>query len=172
MIAVTSADGKLTRGNDSDIYKWTSREDQDFFFDQIKHSKLIVMGSGTYESVRKNLKLDIKDRLRIVLSNSPEKYLSEQQDSLLEFSSETPKNLVERLSDKYDEMLLVGGAKVYSSFIQEGLIDEIYLTVEPVIFGDGKKLFDQLDFEVKLKLQTIKKLNSNGTLLIKYKVEK
>ena len=48
MVAVVSANGKLTRGNDPDIYKWTSKEDQNFFFSLISKSKLIVMGSGTY----------------------------------------------------------------------------------------------------------------------------
>src|SRR3990172_6927231 len=96
MVAVVSANGKLTRGNDPDIYKWTSKEDQNFFLSLISKSKLIVMGSGTYEAVRKQLKTQIK-KLRIVLTSSPEKYKNEQIKGQLEFISETPRQLYDRM---------------------------------------------------------------------------
>ena len=72
----------------------------------------------------------------------------------------------------HTKVLLAGGARVYSSFIKEGLVDEIYLTVEPVIFGQGKPLLADGDSDVNLKLVSSKKLNKNGTLLLKYIVKK
>ncbi|OGH18598.1 MAG: hypothetical protein A2868_02435 [Candidatus Levybacteria bacterium RIFCSPHIGHO2_01_FULL_40_15b] len=168
MVAVVSANGKLTRGNDPDIYKWTSKEDQNFFFSLISKSKLIVMGSGTYEAVRKQLKTQNK-KLRIVLTSSPEKYKNEQIKGQLEFTSETPRQLYDRMID-HSKMLLVGGSKIYSSFMKEGLVDELYLTIEPVVFGNGKNLFSDESFETKLELVSSKKLNKKGTILLKYRV--
>jgi len=168
MVAVISANGKLTRGSDADIYKWTSKEDQGFFFKLIEQSKLIVMGSGTYEAVRKQLKTQNK-KLRIVLTSSPEKYKNEQIKGQLEFTSETPRQLYDRMID-HPKMLLVGGSKIYSSFAKEGLIDEIYITIEPVVFGKGKNLFARGEFESRLELLSAKKLNKKGTLLLKYRV--
>lgn len=170
MVAVVSANGKLTRGDDPDIYKWTSKEDQNFFFSKITRSKLLVMGSGTYDAVRDKIKLESK-KLRVVLTNDPKKYKNEQIKGQLEFTSETPRQLYDRMID-HPKMLLVGGGKVYSSFMKEGLVDKIYLTIEPVAFGEGKNLFAEGDFETKLKLESVKKLNKKGTILLKYKVIK
>ncbi len=170
MVAVVSANGKLTREDDPDIYKWTSREDQKFFFDLIQKSKLIVMGSGTYDAVRKRIKLDSK-KLRVVLTRNPNKYKNERVQGELEFTSEIPRQLINRLIN-YNEMLLVGGSKIYSSFLKEGLVDEIYLTIEPLLFGKGKNLISEGEFETNLELTSIEKLNQKGTILAKYKVIK
>jgi dihydrofolate reductase len=171
MVAVISSNGKLTRGEDPDIYKWTSREDQDFFFSFIKRSSLIVMGSGTYNSIKSKLKTQ-KSKLRIVLTRRPDVYKSEQIRGQLEFSSEKPPALVRRLSKTYKQMLLVGGSAVYSSFMKENLVDEIYLTIEPLVFGSGKDLFEKGSFESSFNLVSFKKLNKQGTLLLKYKIRK
>ena len=171
LIAVTSANGKLTRGDDPDIYKWTSKEDSDFFFGEVRKAKLIVMGSATYEVADKLINPE-PDKLRIVLTSSPEKFEDKHLTGQLEFSSESPKQLVSRLENEYDEMLLAGGAHVYSSFMKESLVDEIYLTIEPIMFGRGKNLFEGEEFEENLKLISTEKLNDRGTLLLKYEVLK
>ena len=138
----------------------------------------MVMGSGTYEAVRKQLKTPRprsakrggqNKKLRIVLTSSPEKYKNEQIKGQLEFTSETPRQLYDRMID-HPKMLLVGGSRVYSSFMKEGLVDEIYLTIEPVVFGEGKNLFAEGNFETKLKLESVERLNKKGTILLKYKV--
>jgi dihydrofolate reductase len=52
----------------------------------------------------------------------------------------------------YDEMIaaagerdlwVVGGGNVASQFADEGLLDEVLVTVVPVVLGDGKPLFDR-----------------------------
>lgn len=169
-IAVVSINGKITRGKDSNIYSWTSKEDSDFFFSKISTSKLIVMGSSTYEAVRDRIKPE-KGRLRIVLTRTPRKYSKDKVEGSLEFLSQDPLALVQSLEKKgYREMLLVGGSKIYSAFLKENLIDEIYLTIEPLVFGDGKQLFAKGDFAADLSLIKVKKLNHRGSLLLKYKV--
>ena|SRR5687768_12667653 len=170
MLAVMSTNGKITDGSDPDIYKWTSPEDQDFFFGKIRDSKLIVIGSKTYDAMKDRLRKDA-GRLRIVVTKNPGKYAAEQIDGVLEFRSDTPAKLVESLST-YDEMILAGGSAIYTSFAKEGLIDEIYLTIEPKVFGDGKPLFADDNFKLNLKLASTEKLNDNGTILLKYIVEK
>ncbi len=170
-VAVCSLDGKITEGADPDIYKWTSREDQEFFSNLKASSKLIVMGSGTYDTIRP-IQSHKEGTLRVVLTRSPEKYKGEEISEKLEFSTETPKELVTRLSSKYEEMLLAGGAEIFASFIKSKLIDEIYLTIEPVILGEGKSLFADQAFEAHLKLVSSEKINERGTLLLKYKVSK
>lgn len=73
---------------------------------------------------------------------------------------------------EYRNMLLVGGAEVNSLFLKSGLVNEFHLTLEPKIFGMGKSLISEEDLDIPLKLISIKKLNKQGTLLLKYKVLK
>jgi len=172
LVAVTSINGKLTHGDDPNIYTWTSKEDSEIFFRLIEKHNLIVMGSKTYEAVRSIIKLK-KDKLRIVLTRNPRKYKDDTVKGSLEFSSESPKDLVKRLETKgYKEMLLVGGTKVNTAFLKNGLVDELHLTIEPLIFGKGKNLVLDEEFYVSLELFEFKRLNKKGTLCLIYKVNK
>ena len=56
------------------------------------------------------------------------------------------------VGDLYDEMIaaagernlwVVGGGNVASQFADAGLLDEVLVTVVPVVLGDGKPLFDR-----------------------------
>ena len=56
------------------------------------------------------------------------------------------------VTDLYDEMIaaagernlwVVGGGNVASQFADAGLLDEVLVTVVPVVLGDGKPLFDR-----------------------------
>jgi dihydrofolate reductase len=55
------------------------------------------------------------------------------------------------VADLFEEMLasaggrnvwVVGGGNIASQFADAGLLDELHLTVVPVVLGDGKPLFD------------------------------
>ncbi len=171
LIEVASINGKITRGLEGNIYEWSSEEDREFFFKMRDEHDLIVMGSGTFEAVKDLILASlVSGKLRIVMTKSPEEFKEYEQENILEFSAETPEELVTSLSGKYKQMLLVGGSSLASSFIEEGLIDEIYLTLEPVAFGSGKPVFADGNFETNLELVSTKKLNKQGTLLLKYKV--
>lgn len=69
------------------------------------------------------------------------------------------------------EACLIGGQQTISQFIQKGLVDEIYLDVEPLIFGQGIPLFSPADFELKLELLEVKNLSAQ-TVQLHYKVKK
>lgn len=65
---------------------------------------------------------------------------------------------------------LYGGAKIASTFLDLGLVDEIRLAVHPVILGKGKPLFEKVEHKHKLELADIKSYPS-GVFLIKYIVK-
>lgn len=170
MVMLTSVDGRTTRGNDKNIYTWTSLEDQKYFFSLIKKHSLIVMGRSTYEASLSVIKLE-KNKLRIVLTRHPEKYFKQVIKGQLEFSDESPEKLIKRLSLlKYKNLLLVGGGIINGLFLKQNLINELYLTIEPKIFGSGKNIVEGQLLNTKLQLVSIKKLNKTGTLLLRYVV--
>ena len=55
-------------------------------------------------------------------------------------------------------------------FMEAGLVDKLYLTIEPVVFGAGMTLFNK-KFEKALKLESMKKLGE-ATVLLEYNVKR
>jgi len=171
LILVTSLDGKTTKEKSENPIVWSSAEDQQYFQSQILRNNLIVMGRVTYQAAKPMIKLE-EGKRRIVMTRHPKDFKKEEVSGKVEFSSETPGELVEKMGKEgYKNLLLVGGSSVSTQFLKAKLIDEIWLTIEPKIFGVGRGLVDEIKFDVQLSLLKIEKLNKNGTLLLKYEVK-
>ncbi len=176
LAAAISINGKITKGKNVDVSAWTSREDKRLFSALKKEFSVIVMGSKTYDAIRNNLRPragrgSAKRTLRIVLTRNPKRYAKDAIDGVLEFTNETPRQLLRRLEKKgYKKILLAGGGIINGLFLRQGLVDELYLTVEPFIFGSGQELAAAGSWNVTLELQSIKRLNKKGSLYLKYKV--
>jgi dihydrofolate reductase len=69
------------------------------------------------------------------------------------------------------DIWLYGGAKLISTFINAGLVDELQLAVHPVILGSGKLLFNEINDQVKLTLKETKS-SPSGVILLIYDVVK
>lgn len=52
-----------------------------------------------------------------------------------------------------------GGANLVKQALQSDLIDEYYLSIMPIVLGDGIRLFDQVAPSQKLKLLQTKTYN-------------
>jgi riboflavin biosynthesis pyrimidine reductase len=107
--------------------------------------------------------------LRIVMTRSPESYSAEAVPGMLEFTRATPSGLVEQLSARgFSRCALLGGSHIHSLFLAAGLVDEIWLTIEPLLFGAGTPLLSH-PADIKLDLCSLEKLGAS-TLLAKYNV--
>lgn len=167
---VTSLDGKTTKWGESRIYEWTSKEDQDYFSSLIQKNPLVIMGRKTFDTARKMIRLSPKI-LRIVITREPDKYKEYMVPGQLEFISDSPKDLINKLEERgYKEALLIGGEQINTEFFKENLVNEVWLTLEPNLFGIGNQLVLSEKLNVDLTLQNIEKLNEKGTLLLKFKV--
>src|SRR3989344_2927331 len=158
LIAAVTADGFIAR-NSSHLASWTSKEDKQFFIQKTKEAGVVVMGLNTYKTMGKPL----PGRHNIVyapLGTALE---------VVEITQDDPKTLLSKLEQKgFKEVAICGGATIYTMFMEAGLIDTLYLTIEPVIFGSGIHLFNK-ELDVKLQLQSMQKLNEQ-TVLLEYNV--
>lgn len=60
------------------------------------------------------------------------------------FVDGSPAALIEQLHQREGKSIwLVGGAELVQEFIREGLVDELILSIIPVVLGDGIRLFGQ-----------------------------
>jgi dihydrofolate reductase len=160
MIAAISADGFIARRKD-ELANWTSPEDKRLFVDLTKRAGVMVLGSTTFKTIGHPL----PGRRTIVYSRSG--FTAEG----VEVTSELPADLVTRLeSEGCQELAVCGGASIYALFLGAGVVNELYLTVEPVLFGSGVPLIG-LATNTRLKLLEERKLNQD-TIIIHYEVEK
>ncbi len=128
------------------------------------------MGSDTYnpDPVRPS-----SSHLLLVMTSQPSKYKSREIPGMLEFTNESPLQLVDRFEKKgIERMMIVGGARVATSFLKEQLVDELWLTIEPKIFGQGRNFVIDEQLDVKLKLLDFEKANEQGTLITRYAIVK
>ena len=66
----------------------------------------------------------------------------------VEFYSGDLKTLVDvKLAPRYRNIWLVGGAMLCQRFLELGLVDEIKLTIAPVLLGEGLRLFGSMPEE-------------------------
>lgn len=170
LVMVSSVNGKITQGLDSDVTHWTSPEDASLFASLKEKYNLIVMGSKTYQAIRSKIQLK-KDTLRVVLTTHPEQFAADKIEGQLEFTDESPSKLIERLElAGYTDMLLTGGSEINSLFIENGLVNELHITIEPKLFGTGKNLLSESDLYTDMELMEIKRINDSGTLHLIYRV--
>ena len=168
LVFVSTVDGKITKWGDPRVFGWSSKEDQAYFKQVWNTYHTVIMGSGTYDA--EPFKAPPNNRLIIVTSDTS-KYKGKEIPGNLEFTSETPKQIIERLKGEgASEILLVGGPHLATSFFKEDLVTEVWLTIEPKIFGSGGNFVVESKLDVKLKLLSYEKVNEQGTLILKYEV--
>lgn len=170
LLMVASVDGKTTKGDIGDPTVWNSKEDRDLFSEKRDNASLIIMGSKTYVQAKKFIKVR-PETLRIVMTRNSQKFENDKVLGQLEFSDKNPNTLIEELEKKgYTDALLLGGANLNSSFFKSNLVDKLWLTIEPRIFGTGNGVVGDIPIDVNMKLLSIERLNNQGTVLLKYKV--
>jgi len=177
-IAAITLDGKIAK-HKSHMSDWTSKEDKVFMRALLDKSDVVIVGNNTY----KTAVAPLSKRNCIVISRSAsavppspsEGRVGERLQYCLPKKSELLKILK---TNNYKLITILGGAQTYSFCLQNNLLDELYLTIEPLVFGEGINLFSAL-FPLplgegrgegfKFKLLSTKKLNKQGSLLLHYK---
>ncbi|HUT22133.1 MAG TPA: dihydrofolate reductase family protein [Candidatus Bipolaricaulota bacterium] len=160
MMAIT-ADGKIAK-DESHLADWTSVEDKKLFVEKTKEAGVIIMGRKTFETIGKPL----PGRLNLVITSQAKEKQGQAIPGSLEFTDLSPKEIIEELKNKgFKNAILGGGAAINSLFLEQNLIDEIMLTVEPKIFGSGLNLFNNVKTDLNLRLLEIKKINENAVNL-------
>ncbi len=160
IVAGLTTDGFIGRNAGHVSTSWTSKEDKAFFVSKTKEIGTVVMGSTTYETFNR----PFKDRRHIVLSRT-------KTFEGVEMSSETPIELIARLEkESVKELAVCGGASIYTTFLEQNLVDKMYLTVEGVLFGDGIKFLSK-ELSIKMKLVSSTVLGES-TVLLEYDILK
>ncbi len=111
----------------------------------------VVMGRRTYETMMKEgYAFPYRGCFNVVMTR---KKLKSKRPDVLIFTNKSPKAVLSILEKKgFDFAFLSGGAELATSFMRAGLIDELRLDVVPIGLGNGIKLFNESNFDKRLRL--------------------
>ena len=167
IVMAQTLDGKIGR-NSGHIANWTSTEDKKAFASKTKELGVSIMGSATFDTIGRAL----PGRLNLILTSRPQAYQDKVQPGVLEFFQGTPEQTVTMLEQRgYQTAALGGGAKTNAAFLKAGLVDEIFLTIEPLIFGSGISIAEGIELDLKLQLLDSTMLNDTA-IQLHYKIIK
>ncbi len=69
------------------------------------------------------------------------------------------------------DIWLFGGASLTDALMKEGLVDELWMSVHPLLLGSGKPLFRQQDIRTQLTLLECKPYET-GLVSLRYRIDK
>lgn len=166
-----SIDGIAALDSQTGIERYGSPEDHEFFLSGSKACGAVIMGKNTARSCK------VSGVPNFVLTHGaggqnapcandgaggccagPERV----------FLSGEPREICAELERRgIKKAALLGGPAANLGFLREGLVDEIFLTVEPVTIGRGIHFLNE-PLETNWTLADTKILNERGTLVLHY----
>lgn len=155
---VSSLDGFIAKPDDSvswmksaDTFEQGVELTEEYITEFLKSIDCYVMGSKTYEHAVA-LGWPYGDTPVVVVTS---RELSSDRESVQFYSGDLKELIDNQLSPYYENIWMVGGAKLTRAFIQQGLADEIVISIIPVLLGEGLPFFDNLKKEIVLHLKDV-----------------
>lgn len=164
LIMIQSLDGfisapPLEKGEKS---WWGSREDIMFFKEKTLEAGTLILGNTTFQTMSPKV---FETRFGLIFTGEPEKYKNRETENI-KFFKGTPEEALQYLeSVGKKEAILAGGGNINGQFLKAGLVDEIYITIAPRVFGKGVPVFGGFEIDSKLVLVDTKKIGENEVLL-------
>ncbi|MBW4611740.1 MAG: dihydrofolate reductase family protein [Desmonostoc vinosum HA7617-LM4] len=163
LFIASSLDGYIARESGEVDWLFT---DQDYgypeFFNQID---TVIMGRKTYQQVLDFGEYPYQGKESFVFSTT----LQSQTDKNVRFVSSNWEEFINKL--RYSngrDIWLVGGAQIIHYFLKHGFIDELILSIHPIILGSGIPLIvNDSTLETVLELKDAKTYDS-GLLQVYY----
>jgi len=166
MYMAITANGFIAKQNDDT--SWVTSVEWDSFRSMIKRTGNMIIGRRTYGIMREGDEFVGLEGIKAVVVTSK---ATKSDNTNITFATD-PKQALEILQEqKFKQALVCGGGTLNGVFMKAKLVDEIYLDIEPTLFGKGNPLFGNADFEAKLELLDIKKL-SDSEIQVHYKVKR
>ena len=140
----------------------------DYFVSLKNDYDIVLMGRRTYEFGFQFGVTNPYPWLRqYVISRS----MAQSPDANVELVSQNIFEFVKELKEEEGKAIyLCGGADLAGKFLEEGLIDEIVVKLNPVVFGTGIPLFSETTKQTALELNS-SKVYHNGVMLLNYRVK-
>ena len=160
----SSLDGYIAREN-GDV-DWLPQSDASGYDKFYKTVDVVILGKTTYDQVLTFGEYPYKDKKSYIFTRTK----STAMDGDVEFVSDMDEFAKNTLLKLDGNIWLVGGGQIISTFVNNGIVDEIILSIVPVVLGKGIPLFQNI--QKKTKLGLVKTTNYDKLVELHYVVLK
>jgi dihydrofolate reductase len=165
----TSLDGFIAdnKGSVDFLYKYPEPEGEDMgYYAFMSGIEALVMGRKTFETVL-GFGIAWPYTKPVFVWSTQLKEIPETLEGKVHLIQGAPREITLRLhADGYHQLYIDGGQTV-QSFLREGLIDEMIITVIPMVLGSGIPLFGEVEVPVSFHC-TESRAFSHGVVQSKY----
>lgn len=176
-----SVDG-FFEGRDHDI-SWHNVDDEvhKFAIMQLRETDAILFGRRTYELFedfwpkaaedprisKDNLEIArlINNMDKVVFSKTLTKVEERENWRNVKLIRDVNSEEIKRWKQESGKDLCIGGSNLAVSFARLGLIDEIRIMVDPIVLGEGTRLFEGIKDKLNLSLLKTRTFKSGSVLL-------
>jgi len=178
LFMMVSVDGYFEGKDHSIDWHNTDEEFNDFAIKQTSEVGTLLFGRTTYELMASYWPTDaaLEDSKEIAeLMNSLPKVVFSKTLQSVDWNNtnlvhENAAEEVKKLKDQPGkDIAIFGSSDLTVSLLKDHLVDELRIMVNPVVLGDGKRLFQGLNEQLKLELKSSRNFK-NGNILLNYKV--
>ncbi len=149
-----SADGFVARKDHS--LDWLMKQSDDpenkSYENFIANIDVIVMGSGSYKTVLGFDAWPYEIPVMVMSNTLTPADIPARLEGKVELTNLAPTALMEVLYLKDYKHAYVDGGKLVQSFIREGLVEDMTITLIPILIGDGIRLFGDIKDDIDLEL--------------------
>lgn len=168
----TSLDGYVARKDHNlDWLNSIDAQGEDMGYEAFVDSvDVIVMGRGTFQTVLGfGIDWPYTKPVVVVSRSMTEADIPADIRDVVRLNNKAPADLMQELGADGVKRIYLDGGQLVQSFLREGLVDDVILTVAPVLLGDGIRLFGALDADVHLDLLDVQRFKC-GMVQSHYKV--
>jgi dihydrofolate reductase len=167
-----SLDGYF-EGPGHDISGFTSNNEA-FSSEQNQEVDTLLFGHTTYDMMKfwstpqaeetmPEIARFMNDNLKVVASHKP---FDAGWKNVKVISGDVIAEVRQLKAQAWKNIIIFGSNTLSVSLLQAGLLDELQIVVNPVLFGEGTPLFKGLPKHVKLNLTETRKFKSGAILLV------
>lgn len=162
-----SLDGFIAGPDDNlDFLSRVEKEGEDYgYAGFINTVDTVIMGRKTYDWVIKHIGFQHKEKDVYIITRTPRPVTGN-----IKFYTGDIRKLVEELKEQPGNTIFVdGGAETIHELLKDNLIDELYLSIIPVLLGNGVRLFRDNRPEQLLTLINVSRFDT-GLAQLHYKL--
>jgi len=108
-----------------------------------------------------------------IITHHPRESLEMQGGTTFHFVTDGIEAALERATTAAEgkDVWLAGGASVVQQYLRAGLLDEIEISIAPILLGDGERLFADLDGS-DIELEQIRTIEAPDVTHIRYRIRR
>lgn len=154
MFMAMSLDGFITRPDDGlDWLMKQKTEGEDHGYDAFMASvDGLVMGSGSFRNALSFGAWPYEKPVVVLSQTLAQQDIPKDLQDKVRISRQSPQELMNSLSEQGWERAYIDGGKIIQSFLRDGLIVDMSITIVPILIGDGKRMFGALKTDLDLEL--------------------